>query len=130
MIAAAPPRVPVTAASCPAQAIRIVEESNFAYPQSARQTNGRVRFLVDLGSDGRIRRTVVVESSGDAAIDAAAGQALNQFRFAPPSMRCVAASSVASWWWDLSSETIAPSGAAVPSPVVVPSPPACAAPFA
>ena len=130
LIAAAPPRVPVTAASCPAQTIRVVEESKFAYPPSARPTNGRVRFLVDLGSDGRIRRTVMVESSGDAALDSAAGQAMNQFRFAPPSMRCVAASSVASWWWDMSAATIEPSPTAVPSPVPAASAPVCAEPFA
>lgn len=100
------------AAACPREPIRIVEESNFTFPPGAHPTNANVRFALDVGSDGRLRRAVLTESSGDAAIDAAAAQAMTQFRFAAPSSGCVAASTTSSWFWRLPDELVTPATAA------------------
>jgi hypothetical protein len=64
--APAPAPVRSPAAECPRERVRVIEESNFEFPEDAQPTHERVRFLVDLGSDGRIRRTATAESSGDA----------------------------------------------------------------
>jgi TonB family protein len=137
------------AAACPREPMRIVEESNFTFPPGAHPTNANVRFALDVGSDGRLRRAVLIESSGDAAVDAAAAQAITQFRFAAPSSGCVAISTVSSWFWRLPDELITPATAApstnapnIPAPgtaassVATPStatasaaPAACTAPF-
>lgn len=122
------------AAACPREPMRIVEESNFTLPPGAHPTNANVRFALDIGSDGRLRRAVLTESSGDAAIDAAAAQAMTQFRFAAPSSGCVAVSTTSSWFWRLPDELVipavtAPSPAAPSTATPSAAPAACTAPF-
>lgn len=85
---------PAYAASCPAEPIRVVATSAVVEPLTIHPTNRRVRFLVDIGSAGEIRRTAMTESSGDAAYDAAALDAVKRFRFAPPAQGCISTSSV------------------------------------
>src|ERR1700682_6086568 len=107
-LAASPAPAAASTASCPLAGVRIVEASNFTLPDDVHATHGRVRFLVDIGSDGRVRRTVLAESSGDAAVDAAATKALGEFRFAAPTHSCVAVSSAGSHVWELPAEALAP----------------------
>lgn len=125
-------------AACPREPVRIVEESNFTLPDEAHPTNDAVRFALDIGSDGRVRRTVLTESSGDPAIDAAAAQALTQFRFAAPTFGCLATSTVTSQFWQfpadmVSAPTPAPAGSPAPSASAAPASgvpgAACTAPF-
>ncbi len=130
VLAAASPSPAPAPPDCPRERVRVVEESNFTFPENARPTHDRVRFLIDLGSDGRIRRSATVESSGDSAVDAAAAKALSEFRFAPPSVACMSSSSVWSQWWELreaapSSPSPSPSPAATVAAASAP----CAAPF-
>ena len=124
--AAAPPAaVRGSTAACPRERGHVIEESQLEVPPDAHPTNTRMRFLVDLGSDGRIRRIAAVESSGDASVDAAAAKALAQYRFALPSGGCVTTSSVTARTWSIPPEALAsPSPAAASS-----SPPPCVAPF-
>ncbi|HEY6236806.1 MAG TPA: hypothetical protein VIW69_17025 [Candidatus Elarobacter sp.] len=122
--APSPQSVPAPLAGCPRENVRVVEESNFEFPETARPTHERVRFLLDLGSDGRIRRTVLAESSGDAAVDAAAEKAVGEFRYAAPTAGCVSTSSVWSQYWRMPAEALAS-----PAPGASSSPAACAAPF-
>lgn len=86
---------PAYLASCPAEPGRVISSSTPIAPDNIHPTNRRVRLLLDLGSDGRLRRAAVVESSGDAAFDAAALEAAGRFRFAPPTQGCISMSSVA-----------------------------------
>jgi TonB family protein len=123
---ASPTPIPAaqSAASCARESVRIVEESTPTFPENAHPTHARVRYLLDLGSDGRIRRSALVESSGDAAVDQATAKALGEFRFAPPQSGCVSASTAVSEYWDLPPDRLAspsPAGAASALP--------CAAPF-
>jgi TonB family protein len=111
-------------AACPRANVRVVEEANFAFPEMSHPLHDKVRFLLDIGSDGRVRRVAKVESSGDAAVDAAAEKALGEYRFAAATANCVSASSVWSQWWDMPAEAIGS-----PSPSAAASPSACAAPF-
>jgi TonB family protein len=120
----APVRGP--AAACPRENVRIIEESNFEFPENAHPTHERVRFLIDLGSDGRIRRSALVESSGDATVDAAAAKAAGEFRYAAPTAGCVSTSAVWSAYWKMPPEALAspaPDAGASSSPVP------CATPF-
>jgi len=113
------------AAGCPRENTRIVEESNFEFPENAHPTHERVRFLLDLGSDGRVRRTALAESSGDAAVDAAAAKAVGEFRFTAPTAKCVSTSTVASQYWRMPPEALAspaPDAGASSSPVPCPAP--------
>ena len=126
-LAASPAPVAPPAAACPRERVRVIEESSVVFPANAHPTHGRVRFLLDLGSDGRIRRVAIVESSGDPMVDAVAEKALAQFRYAPPSAGCMSASTVTSQYWDIPPEALAP-----PAPAEVtasPAPLQCAAPF-
>jgi len=87
---------PAYIASCPvAQAPVVLASSAPIAPDSIHPTNRRTRFLLDLGSDGRIRHAAMTESSGDSVFDAAALDAVQRFRFAPPSQGCISTSSVA-----------------------------------
>ncbi len=129
ILAASPP--PATerdaTAACPRERGHVIEESQLEFPQDAHPTHDRVRFLVDLGSDSRIRRIATVESSGDAAVDAAAAKALAGYRFAVPSAGCVSSSSVVSPWWRIPPEALpSPAPAATPASS---SPTPCVAPF-
>src|ERR1700681_1940537 len=92
LVAASPVPAPAPSGACPRENVRVVEESNFALPDTVRATHDRVRFLVDIGSDGRVRRIGKVETSGDASCDVAAEKALGEFRFAAPTANCVSAS--------------------------------------
>jgi outer membrane biosynthesis protein TonB len=128
VLAASPPPATVRGATAACQRERghVIEESQLEVPPDAHPTNERMRFLIDLGSDGRIRRIATVESSGDAAVDAAAVKSLAQYRFALPSSGCVTTSSVTSRWWNIPPDALAsPSPAAVASS----SPAPCVAPF-
>jgi TonB family protein len=112
------------AADCPREMARVIEESPVEFPPNAHPTHDRVRFLLDLGSDGRIRRLALVESSGDAAVDELVGKSLAEDRFAAPSSGCVTSSTVFSRWWNIPAEELASPEPAAPS-----SPLPCAAPF-
>jgi len=138
VIAASPTPIPQAqaAAACPRESPRVIEESNFTLTPDARPTNANVRFALDLGSDGRLRRAVLVESSGDATVDAAAAQALTQFRFAAPTFGCVALSTTWSWYWRFPDEaltTATPAASAAPAsspaPTASTAPTSCTAPF-
>jgi TonB family protein len=124
-IAAGP--APAPSGVCSRENVRVVEESNFVLPDTVRATHDRVRFLLDIGSDGRVRRMAKVESSGDGALDAAAEKALGEFRFAAPTVNCVSASSVWSQWWSVPPEAIVQPPAASAAAAV--SPGSCVPPF-
>src|ERR1700722_567674 len=85
---------PAYLASCPVEQTRVVATSGVVEPLTIHATNRRVRFLVDIGSMGELRRAAMTESSGDAAYDAAALDALKRFRFAAPSQGCISTSTV------------------------------------
>ena len=85
---------PAYLAACPAQETRVLSTSSPVAPDNIHPTNRRVRFLLDLGSDGRLRHAAMTESSGDAVFDAAALDAVGRFRFAPPAQGCISTSSV------------------------------------
>jgi TonB family protein len=85
---------PAYLASCPAEQTRVISTSTPIAPDDIHPTNRRVRLLLDLGSDGRLRHAGIVESSGDAVFDAAAVDAAGRFRFAPPTQGCISTSSV------------------------------------
>jgi TonB family protein len=121
----APARAPI--AACPNHDVRAVEKARFDLPEDAHPTHDRVRFLVDVGSDGRIRRTVIAESSGDAAVDAAAASALAQFRFEAPTRDCVSASTTWSQGWWIPREAL-PAPVPTEPGVTIPAVP-CGAPF-
>jgi TonB family protein len=95
LVAAASPAPSEPTAACPRSALRIVQEAMLTIPEGMHPTNPRVRVLADLGSDGRVRSVVTVESSGDFALDAAAAKAVEHYRFAPPAFGCVTTSSTA-----------------------------------
>ncbi len=94
-------------------------------PEGMHPTNPRVRVLADLGSDGRVRRVVTVESSGDAAVDAAAAKAVEHFRFAPPAYGCVTTSSTAALSFNVPPEATAARQSPAPNVSLAP----CAGPF-
>lgn len=85
---------PAYLASCPDQQARVISTSEPIAPDNIHPTNRRVRLLLDLGSDGRLRHAAITESSGDATFDAAAIDAAGRFRFSPPTQGCISASSV------------------------------------
>jgi TonB family protein len=129
LAAASPAAVPAaqSTAACPRTRGRVLESVTPMFPDGAHPTNARVSFLLDLGSDGRVRRVVMAESSGDAAVDDAAAKAIGQYRFAPATAACVSASSAVSRYFTLPPEALAsPPADAAPNPSPVP----CAAPFA
>lgn len=132
VIAAAATPIPQAqaAAACPREAVRVVEESNFTMPSDAHPTHDTVRFTLDIGSDGRLRRSVLTESSGDPAIDAAAAQALTQFRFAAPTFGCVASSTTTSWSWRIPAEEVSPASPAPSAAPATSAAPASSAPVA
>jgi len=129
VLEASPPPTTVrgATAACPRERGHVIEESQLEFPPNAHPTHERVRFLVDLGSDSRIRRMVTVESSGDAAVDAAAAKALADYRFAVPSSGCVTSSSVASPFWIVPPEALAPPSPAADGAASSPVP--CVTPF-
>ncbi|MDQ6944075.1 MAG: energy transducer TonB [Candidatus Eremiobacteraeota bacterium] len=126
----APTTVRGSTAACPRDRGHVIEESQLEFPQDAHPTHGRVRFFVDLGSDGRVRRSSMMESTGDAALDAAAAKALAEYRFAMPSAGCVTTSSTIARWWNIPPAALAsPSPAPEGVPISPSSPVPCVAPF-
>ena len=85
---------PAYLASCPTESGRNVQQAVLNPPENIHPTNRRVRFFLDLGSDGRVRRAAIVESSGDPTFDASALDAVKTEKFAAPSQNCITASSV------------------------------------
>ena len=126
---------PASLAGCPAADGRVLSTAPVDAPATIHATNRRVRFLIDLGSDGTIRRVAIVETSGDAAFDAAAQSALARFRFAPPQQGCISTSSVVPETFNVPLINLVaspPPGGGVP--VIPTAPPAsavtiCVAPF-
>ena len=114
----APSAVRAPAADCPRENGHIIEESKL---RRFRRTRTRrtiaCDFSLDLGSDGRVRRTALAESSGDASVDAAAAKAVTEFRYAAPSIGCVSTSTVSSQWWRMPPEALA--SPTVPEPARV-----------
>ncbi len=99
-LALAGPR-PAPAETCRTAAGRVVSSVAPQFPDGAHPTRDAVRMLFDMGSDGRVRRVAVGESSGDPAVDLSLADALAQDRFAPPSYRCVTISTGISEVWKL-----------------------------
>ncbi|MGA2394777.1 MAG: energy transducer TonB [Candidatus Lustribacter sp.] len=98
---------PAYLASCPAQAGRVTFQAPFIAPDSGvHPTNRRARFFLDVGSDGNVRRAVLVETSGDATFDGEAAEAAKNFRFAPPTQGCISTSSVVPEDFDVSLITL------------------------
>jgi TonB family protein len=116
---------PAYLASCPASDVRVVATSAPVVSDNIHPTNRRARFLLDIGSDGQLRRSALVESSGDAVFDAAALDAAKRFRFAPPTQGCISTSAVVPEEFNVSLLALArPSGGAgSPGPFVLPSTP-------
>lgn len=117
------------AAACPRVPPRVVTTANFTMPEGAHPTRDALRFVVDIGSEGRLRRWALIESSGDAALDAAAEAALPELRFAPPSLGCVSLSASVPWSWRIPAEMIASPTTASAEPKPGAAPVACTAPF-
>ena len=124
---------PAYLASCPAQQGRVLLASQPIAPDTIHPTNRRVRVLLDVGSDGTLRRSAIVESSGDAVFDAAAVDAVKRFRFAPPSQGCISTSFVVPEEFNVPLISIArpaPSGTGpVEIPSMAPAAAICGAPF-
>ena len=80
---------PAYLASCPASDARVLATSTPIVGDNIHPTNRRARFLLDVGSNGELRRTALIESSGDATFDQAALEAAQRFRFAPPTQGCI-----------------------------------------
>jgi TonB family protein len=98
---------PAYLAACPAQAGHVTFTAPFSAPDTGvHPTNRRARFFLDVGSDGNVRRTVLVESSGDATFDGEAAVAAKAFRFAPPTQGCISTSSVVPEDFDVSLITL------------------------
>jgi TonB family protein len=116
---------PAYLASCPASDVRVVATSAPVVPVNIHPTNRRTRFLIDIGSDGQLRRSAMTESSGDAAFDAAALEAVKRFRFASPTQGCISTSAVVPEEFNVDLLALArPSGGTgSPGPFVLPSTP-------
>jgi protein TonB len=65
--------------------LRVVEMRPPTYPPSARRQGieGTVRVRVLVGPDGKVIQALVVKTSGDDALDAAALEAVVDWRFEP-----------------------------------------------
>jgi len=126
---------PAYLAACPVEQTRVLSASTPVVPDNIHPTNRRARFLIDIGSDGRIRRTAMTESSGDAVFDAAALDALARFRFGAPSQGCISTSSVVPEEFNVPLiSLVKPALGNAGNPVVPTAPPAaavaiCTAPF-
>jgi TonB family protein len=132
LVAAAAPAYPD---SCPQSDARVLVGAVLNPPDSIHPTNRRARFLLDVGSDGRVRRAAMTESSGDATFDADALAAAKQMTFVPPQEACLSPSSVAPESFDVPLLALArPAPGGSGPPVLPTSAPAadltiCAAPF-
>jgi len=88
-------------AGCPTQNVRPLTAASPRLPADAHPTRDSLRLLFDIGSDGRVRRVAVAESSGDPEVDVAAAEALAHFTYSPPSYRCVSVSTGATQVWHI-----------------------------
>jgi TonB family protein len=86
---------PAYLASCPSAPGHITQQATWIPPDNVHATNRRIRLFLDLGSDGSIRRAAIVESSGDATLDAKAIEAVQSAKFAAATENCISTSSVA-----------------------------------
>lgn len=119
---------PAYLAACPAQAGHVVFQVPFVAPDTGvHPTNRRARFFLDVGSDGNVRRAVLVESSGDATFDNEAAAAARSIRFAPPTQGCISTSSVVPQDYDVSLITLVRPAAGAPGAPQVPTPPPASA---
>jgi len=80
-------------ARCPRSPARIVSQLNVTLPANPHATRSSVRFAIDLGSDGRVRRIVTIDSSGDPAVDETIASGVEHARFDAPTFSCMASSS-------------------------------------
>jgi TonB family protein len=117
---------PAYLASCPASDTRVLATSSPIVPDNVHPTNRRARFLLDVGSDGQLRRAAMTESSGDTVFDAAALDAAKRFRFAPPTQGCISTSAVVPEEFNVPLLALArpAGGPGSPGPMVLPSTPA------
>jgi TonB family protein len=114
-----------TSGRCPPTQLRPAQQPQITAPEGARATHARVRIAVDVGSDGRVRRAEMAESSGDPALDRALLSAVQSTRYEPSSVSCVAFSSSALETYTLPADQVAtPAPGTTPAAVAV-----CDAPF-
>ncbi len=110
---------------CPTTAARVVSDAHPAVPDNVRATHAHVQVAFDIGSDGRVRRAVIAESSGNAAFDRAIVAGAQDERFDAPSVSCAAFSTSF-----IENLTVPPEMMATPAPLGTPVPaPVCGAPF-
>ena len=123
---------PAYLASCPASDTRVLGTSSPIVPDNIHPSNRRARLLLDIGSDGELRRAALTESSGDGVFDAAALDAAKRFRFAAPTQGCISTSTVVPEEFNVPLLALARPAGGAGSPMVLPSTPAeaiCPAPF-
>ena len=85
---------PAYTAACPNEPTRVLALSQPVVPDTLHPTNRRARYLVDLGSNGEIRRIGMIESSGDPVFDQAGHDALARSTFTPQMQGCISTSSI------------------------------------
>lgn len=84
---------PYLASCAPAMPGGIISISQPVVPDTIKPTNRLARVFIDIGSDGKPRAAHIAESSGDPVFDAAAVDAAERSRFAPPTQGCISTSS-------------------------------------
>jgi TonB family protein len=92
---------PSSTDACPQSDAHVLVAPVLDAPDGIHPTNRRARFLLDIGSDGRVRRAAMTESSGDATFDGLALAAAEKMTFAPPQEGCISPSSVAPQTFDV-----------------------------
>lgn len=119
--------------SCPQADAHVLVAPVLNPPDGLHPTNRRARFLLDIGSDGRVRRAAMTESSGDATFDGLALAAAQKMTFAPPQEGCISPSTVAPQSFDVPLLALARPAANGSGAAVLPTPASdvtiCAAPF-
>jgi len=115
---------------CPRTPMRVTVEPHPLLPDGVRPTHARVQVVVDVGSDGRVRRAALSESSGDPAVDRAAVTAAQSEQFDAPSFSCITFSTAETQTFTLPSDLLATPAPNAPLPSATPGPvPVCDAPF-
>ncbi|HEX3551280.1 MAG TPA: energy transducer TonB [Candidatus Elarobacter sp.] len=110
-------------ARCPRTPIHVASEAHPTVPDGTHPTHDHVTVVLDLSSDGRVRRAAISESSGDPAVDRATLAASEQQRFDMPTFSCITFSTTFAERFDLPKELVpSPSPSAAPVPV-------CGTPF-
>ena len=92
LLAAAAPNY---GAACPMQNPAVARQPIFVAPENIHPTYRQARFLIDVGSDGKVRRVALTQSTGDATFDDAALTAAKNMTFLPPSQGCISTSFTA-----------------------------------